>query len=522
MITKLPEDYMVSGMIYRKTTSENKMVLLEVNIENMTIGYKNSTMEINFIKQFGFKQVFTYEAILLNEKIKKGFKITCSEGYFEFFTNSGKEYEIWMQGLKDYFIKKLRREKQIAKELTESGNVKLGTDIKTKDKFDTHQEFTNWEYDEEEDRLSGKRMIEIKQEKVRRVKKEYKIESYEITRYNLHSLRIENPISIIIHKKIKRPDLFKIIGNANIIYPGLKPVYDICYEEEIEILRKNVKLHIEKCNNFLLNATPHILRIKKQETFSVNRIIQPLVKCRIENLLLFPTPKIFNISSASKTCFSVLKSNFELLRRSLSEFFYISGTKITYEAETQIHFEIKKKKPILKRDNREHFEIINKRYKKPRLEFDNHRNEVVSIISTNKTIRNLTKIEKIDSYLYYDKNTTMDIRLNGKANASGSTINCFDKFEEEDLIKYRERYANNNHNYITNENNYYNEENDRDEYEENEDYEDGEQIIRKINRNSNSIGNMDRDINPILSEVTFISQRYKFREKLLNTYILKY
>jgi len=94
MITKLPEDYMVSGMIYRKTTSENKMVLLEVNIENMTIGYKNSTMEINFIKQFGFKQVFTYEAILLKEKIKKGFKITCSEGYYEFFTNSGKEYEI--------------------------------------------------------------------------------------------------------------------------------------------------------------------------------------------------------------------------------------------------------------------------------------------------------------------------------------------------------------------------------------------------------------------------------------------
>ena len=177
MITKLQDDYMVTGMLYRKininqaspspqkgqnqkqndnvtssayTTNDNlnspkkddtntlnaqtpiigspkkerdldlKMIYFELNIETMIIGYKNHHLDLAYTKQYDFKQVSSCEKIDPYDKlkIKQGFKITFSDynDSLILYTMSSREYEIWLTALKDYIKKKLVWEKEIAKE----------------------------------------------------------------------------------------------------------------------------------------------------------------------------------------------------------------------------------------------------------------------------------------------------------------------------------------------------------------------------------------------------------------------
>ena len=63
---------MVCGMLYKKQDkcNELKIVYLDINIEKMTIGYKNHHLELNYEKQYGFKQVYNYETISPIDKLK--------------------------------------------------------------------------------------------------------------------------------------------------------------------------------------------------------------------------------------------------------------------------------------------------------------------------------------------------------------------------------------------------------------------------------------------------------------------
>jgi len=481
MITKLKEDYMVSGMLYKKVgnTNEIKMVYLDVNIEKMTIGYKNHHLELAYAKQFGFKQVFSYETIAPFDKfgIKQGFKITFSETYFDFYTSSGKEYDIWLKGLKDYFEKKLKREKQLAHEEMER-KLKLGTDMKTHEQFDTKTEFNNWSFDsegeenhkiqkhkgtksvnvsfEEHEEIQKHTTTEIKEVKevtnikeireIREYRKDfnanavYQIDTFELKQYRdptYKRLSISNPINIILEKKMKRPDLYRVNHPNKIFVSGHIKEYNICKENNIVILKKKSILQIENYNNSLfikatpkkrsvqrnnfeilklkpreykiaeeigfvidrtekiikaqrdnrfqfiykrfanlskeiygmnftikptekvitfarqelninyfrkalitifdkataveITPTPKLLNIQHQNQFSFSRKVQPLIKCYLEDYIIFPTKKNLEIINNS---FSIVKRKFDLVKNH-AEFLVLFPTKSLFELKRE-------------------------------------------------------------------------------------------------------------------------------------------------------------------------------------------
>ena len=303
MITKLKEDYMVSGMVYKRVTNtpEIKMVYLDINIEKMTIGYKPHHLELVYTNQYGFKQVYSYETILPYDKlkIKQGFKITCLDNILEMYSGSSKEYEIWLQALKDYFEKKLRREKQLAKEEIEL-KLKIGTDIRTFDKFDAKVEFNNWEFEDEDEFYKVKKVTPNvsfdEEESIHQViidKKPYtglQIDTFELKRYRDPSYKIvwviTRPIYFTLDKKQHRPDLYRVNHEVNYNFTGKPKINKIIHEHDGIIPKRKFKLEKEQSEiEIYIKAHPK-KRVLESNHFEYTKIKPPNKISRQNNLMI--------------------------------------------------------------------------------------------------------------------------------------------------------------------------------------------------------------------------------------------
>ena len=467
MITKLNEDYMVSGMLNRKIelTNELKMVYVDVNLEKMTIGYKNHHLEIKYVKQYGFKQVFSYE-VVPPLKMKQGFKITFSDSNIELYTISSKEYEICLKALKDYFFKKLKREKQILKEDQEKKWL-LGTDLQTNQYFNAREDFNNWSFSEEENqkviiKKSGKKLTkefseeqetthnvkgESNQQTIKypnHAKQEFIFETFELKNYYQYKkpYEIEQTISLTLDKKRPNTDLYEVKTYDSFWYVGLIKLKEICHLNFLEI-DKTVKpraiqstsfeIKILKPPNrickqnigFELDKTPKIIKPQKMEYFEYiykrfANLIQDIncISCELE-----PTPKIIEFEKGI---------NLEFLRKPMITIFdkrsslQLEPTPKILEIRQENVFSVERKKPIIRLQYLDTFRInpTKKNYQimiessfiiaKRAFRLEHTSSEKIHISPTKhsfEAVKFLLYYPKITSFNFLEANNVYDIQL---------------------------------------------------------------------------------------------------------------